>query len=366
MKVKFIIKGLLLIIFNCLLFFPFMSSDLRAAFWVDDFENEDFIQTKQHISYDVINDQIIMEMNTNINLAYQQTVAASSTQGSDPKYSADHAVDGRYSTTNENFLYYRWSAEGTAPQWFEITFDSSVPFNMIKIYWANSAEAKSWKIKIFNGGSWKDVFTKTDNSDSVSLILFQELEHAKKIKLTNMTTNEGHYWGVSIKEIEVCNVFTLNDGFVDASSSDAGFSASAAFDGDISTRWSSAQENNEYILFSFNKSVILNNIQLKWEASGTKYRIDASNDRTKWTSAYSDTNFTGAYGTNVHIRFPSLITKYIRMYGIEHGSRNQSDPVHGTEWGNFSLYEFMIHKTSILTNSGIITSKPINPAGISQ
>jgi uncharacterized protein YjdB len=115
-----------------------------------------------------------------------------------------------------------------------------------------------------------------------------------------------------------------------ASTSDGGLSASLAFDGNGSSRWSSSFTDPSWISVDLGASYTISRVKLSWEAAyGKTYRIQVSGDGVNWTDMYSTT--TGAGGVN-DVTGLSGTGRYVRMYGTERG----------TPWG-YSLYEFEVY-----------------------
>jgi mannan endo-1,4-beta-mannosidase len=119
-----------------------------------------------------------------------------------------------------------------------------------------------------------------------------------------------------------------------ASSTDSSSnSASNAFDGSTSTRWSSAYSDPQYVYVDLGSTYSINHVILKWEAAyGKNYNIQVSTDGNTWTNVYTKTNGTG--GTD-DITFNATDARYVKMYGT----------ARGTQWG-YSLYEFEVYGTA--------------------
>jgi len=111
-----------------------------------------------------------------------------------------------------------------------------------------------------------------------------------------------------------------------------------AFDDNLSTRWASDWNDDEWISLEFSEPVTIDGVILKWEtAYGKAYTIDVSNDGVTWTSVYTETDGDGG---DDEIHFPLTTTRHIRMHGL----------TRGTSWG-YSLREFEVCQggTSSLT-----------------
>jgi hypothetical protein len=116
-----------------------------------------------------------------------------------------------------------------------------------------------------------------------------------------------------------------------ASSIESGFSASSAVDGSLSTRWSSMFSDPQWIYVDLGSRYTLNRVVLNWEAAyGKAYKIQVSDDATKWTTVYATT--TGDGGTDDLTL--SGTGRYVRMYGT----------TRGTQYG-YSLWGFAVYGT---------------------
>jgi F5/8 type C domain/Secretion system C-terminal sorting domain len=108
----------------------------------------------------------------------------------------------------------------------------------------------------------------------------------------------------------------------------AAFTPTNAFDGDTTTRWSSASADPQYIFVDLGAVYNLCRVTLFWEnAYGSNFTIDVSNDSVNWTSLATITGNTALKDT-----IPlSGSGRYVRMSGT----------VRGTPFG-YSLYEFQV------------------------
>ncbi|MEU8471939.1 discoidin domain-containing protein [Streptomyces sp. NPDC029006] len=111
-----------------------------------------------------------------------------------------------------------------------------------------------------------------------------------------------------------------------------GTPASKAVDDSITTRWSSAASDPQWIQVDLGTTRDLCKVVLNWEtAYGKAYRIQLSTDGTKWTDAYSTT--TGRGGTeSLDV---SGSARYVRMYGT----------ARATKYG-YSLWDFQVFTTA--------------------
>jgi hypothetical protein len=108
----------------------------------------------------------------------------------------------------------------------------------------------------------------------------------------------------------------------------AAFTANNAFDGDTTTRWSSASSDPQYIFVDLGAVYSLCRITLFWEnAYGSNFTIDVSNDSLSWTTL---TTITGNTALKDTISLAGS-GRYVRMSGT----------ARGTPFG-YSLYEFQV------------------------
>ncbi|HKB30524.1 MAG TPA: discoidin domain-containing protein [Streptosporangiaceae bacterium] len=108
----------------------------------------------------------------------------------------------------------------------------------------------------------------------------------------------------------------------------ASYPASNAVDGNLSTRWSSAFSDPQWLQVDLGATHTISQVTLNWEnAYGKAFQIQTSNDGTTWTTIFSTTTGTGGVQT-VPVTGSG---RYVRMYGT----------VRGTGYG-YSLWEFQV------------------------
>ena len=108
--------------------------------------------------------------------------------------------------------------------------------------------------------------------------------------------------------------------------------ASAAVDGDTTTRWSSAFSDPQWLQVDLGGSATISQVVLNWEtAYATAFQIQVSANATDWTTVYSTTTGTGGTQT----LDVSGTGRYVRMYGT----------ARATQYG-YSLWEFQVYGTT--------------------
>ncbi|GAA1860684.1 discoidin domain-containing protein [Myceligenerans crystallogenes] len=114
-----------------------------------------------------------------------------------------------------------------------------------------------------------------------------------------------------------------------SSTESAAFPASAAFDGDTGTRWSSSFADNQWVRVDLGTRQEICGVDLRWEAAhASVYEIQVSDDGAAWRTLHRVTNSTG--GTVSHAVSGS--GRYLRVLGEQRA----------TQWG-VSLWEVAVH-----------------------
>jgi len=110
--------------------------------------------------------------------------------------------------------------------------------------------------------------------------------------------------------------------------------ASAAVDGDSTTRWSSAWSDPQWLQVDLGANAAISGFSIQWEAAfATAYHIEVSSDATTWSQVYATTS--GAGGTE-SISVPSGTTgRYVRLTGTARTT------IGGAQYG-YSIYEFQV------------------------
>jgi hypothetical protein len=136
----------------------------------------------------------------------------------------------------------------------------------------------------------------------------------------------------------------------------AGYPAMNAFDGNLTTRWSSAFSDPQWIYVDLGATYNISEVVLYWEAAyGKSYQIQVSPDATNWTTIYSTT--TGLGGTE-DLTGLSGTGRYVRMYGT----------ARGTAYG-YSILEFQVFPALVLqlaiaqSGTNVVISWPTSATG---
>jgi beta-glucosidase len=114
----------------------------------------------------------------------------------------------------------------------------------------------------------------------------------------------------------------------------AGTPASAAVDGDPSTRWASAWSDPQWLQLDLGAEADISGFTINWEAAfATAFHIEISGDATTWTQVYDTTS--GAGGTT-NITVPAGTSgRYVRLTGTARTT------IGGAQYG-YSIYELQV------------------------
>ncbi|MEU6846885.1 discoidin domain-containing protein [Streptomyces sp. NPDC046716] len=276
-------------------------------------------------------------------LSQGKTVTASSTEnGGTP---AAYAVDGDTGT--------RWSSAATDNQWLQVDLGASATLSKVVLNW-EAAYAKDYKIQVSdNGSTWSDLKSVTGSDGGTDTL--DVSGSGRYVRMTGVT--RATQYGYSLWEFQVfggsgttppadgCSTANAAKGHPATASTteNGGTPASAAFDGDTATRWSSAAADPQWVQVDLGSSQSICKVDLNWEAAYAKaFKIQASADGQSWTTLKDVTGATG--GTTSYD--VSGTGRYLRIYGT----------TRATGYG-YSLWEVAVH-----TGSGS-TTPPVEGGG---
>ncbi|WP_433043987.1 discoidin domain-containing protein [Dactylosporangium sp. CS-033363] len=255
-------------------------------------------------------------------LSQGKTTTASSTENAGTPASA--ATDGNTAT--------RWSSAFSDPQWLQVDLGQSATIDQVVLNW-EAAYAKSFQIQTSaNGSTWTNIYSTTTGTGGVQTLAVSGT--GRYVRMNG--TARGTAYGYSLFEFQVfgtigggsCGTSNYAQGKPASASSteNAASPASAAFDGNTNTRWSSAFSDPQWLQVDLGATATICGIDLNWEAAyGKSFSIQTSANGTAWTSIYNTTTGTGG----VQHLTVSGSGRYVRMYGT----------ARGTAYG-YSLFEF--------------------------
>jgi len=262
------------------------------------------------------------------NLALNKTATASSLENS--SFTAADAVDGNLGT--------RWSSAFSDPQWLEVDLGSTQSICQVVLNW-ETAYATAFQIQTSpDGNTWTSIYSTTTGTGGTQTLSVTGSGRYIRMYGTTRDTQYGYsLWEFSVygpASSGTCGStnLALNKTATASSLESASYPASDAVDGSLSTRWSSAFSDPQWLEVDLGSTQSICQVVLNWEtAYATAFQIQTSPDGTTWTSIYSTTTGTG--GTQTLSVTGS--GRYIRMYGT----------TRDTQYG-YSLWEFQVYGPS--------------------
>jgi beta-glucanase (GH16 family) len=280
-------------------------------------------------------------------LSQGRPVTASSVQSE--AFSAAAAVDGNAGT--------RWSSAFADPQWIQVDLGQAVAVSQLVLNWETSYATAFTVQTSTNGTSWTNIYSTTTGTGGNQTI--PVTGNGRYVRLTG--TQRATQWGYSLWEFQVYGGDTatvcgtanaaLNHPATASSAENAGVPASAAFDGNPGTRWSSLFTDPQWIQVDLGTAQPICEVVLNWEAAYARaFTVQVSSNGTSWTNVYSTTTGTGGDQT-----IPVAGNgRYVRLNGT----------ARGTQYG-YSLWEFQVRTGtgSSPTTSPTSSPTPTPPGG---
>ncbi|MEW2167946.1 discoidin domain-containing protein [Streptomyces sp. NPDC007084] len=268
-------------------------------------------------------------------LPLSQGKTATSSSDENAGTPAANAVDGNTAT--------RWSSAALDTQWLQVDLGSSATISKVVLNW-ETAYGSDYKIQTSpDGNTWTDIKSVTGGDGGIDTLDVSGQGRYVRMYGVHRATQ----YGYSLWEFQVfgstggtttppagCDSANAAQGKPASASSteNAGTPASAAFDGNTATRWSSAASDPQWVQVDLGSSKALCRVDLNWEAAyGKAFQIQASADGQSWTTLKSVTNGT-AGSTSYDV---SGQGRYVRIYGT----------TRGTGYG-YSLWEVAVHTGS--------------------
>jgi hypothetical protein len=258
-----------------------------------------------------------------------KTATASSVENA--SFPASAAVDGNTGT--------RWSSAFSDPQWLEVDLGASASISQVVLQW-ETAYATAFSIQTSaDGTNWTTIYSTTTGTGGTQTLNVTGTGRYVRMYGTARATPYGYslwefqVYGTTSGTGATCSTTdaALNRPATASSLENASFPASAAVDGNTSTRWSSAFSDPQWLQVDLGTSQTICEVTLDWEtAYATAFQIQVSPDGTNWTTVYSTTTGTGGTQT----LSVSGTGRYVRMYGT----------ARATPYG-YSLWELGVYTT---------------------
>jgi acyl-homoserine lactone acylase PvdQ len=115
-----------------------------------------------------------------------------------------------------------------------------------------------------------------------------------------------------------------------ASSTQSGYPAANAVDGDVSSRWASSWADDQWLRVDLGAARPVARVSVRWESAyAASYRVETSADGTTWTTAAA---VPAGHGGLETVAFPATSARFVRLYCL----------TRGTSYG-FSAYEVEVY-----------------------
>jgi beta-glucosidase len=224
-------------------------------------------------------------------------------------------------------------------EWLEYTINPPDPSAIYSISLRLAAPAAGGQLRVrLNGallgtvavpatGGWQTWQTVT-----LPNVPIQGGAGSQALRLEVITNAFNINW-VELDRVQLCstNNIALNMPASTSSTESSSYPASAAFDGDITTRWSSAYSDPQWEEVDLGSVQNITRVRLIWQdAFALSYSLQLSNDNTNWSTVDSTT--TGAGSVSDLAALGS--GRYVRMYATQRY----------TSYGD-SLWEFEVYPT---------------------
>ncbi|MBX6769102.1 MAG: discoidin domain-containing protein, partial [Actinomadura rubrobrunea] len=259
------------------------------------------------------------------NAALNQPATASSVESD--AYPASAAVDGDTGT--------RWSSQFSDPQWIQIDLGSTQSICKVVLTWED-AYATAFQLQVStDGSSWTPIYSTSTGTGGTQTLDVSGTGRYLRVHGTARATGYGYsLWEIAVHTGDgAVPSQTPISAFkkVSASSWEGGNAPAAAVDGRTTTRWASLPGDDQWLKVDLGAAGTITALSLNWEAAyATGYRIEVSDDDSRWTTIYSTT--TGKGGVeNLAV---SGRGRYVRFTGT----------ARATGYG-YSLWEFQVFGT---------------------
>ena len=266
-------------------------------------------------------DTLKQKKSTNIALDKKAIASTIETDGTQiPK-----AFDGDMNT--------RWaSKENSDKEWIYVDLNETVFISRVVLKWEFSY-GNAYTIDISDDTLiWTTIFKTTTGNGGVDTIDAGN----KKCRFVRMNASKrGTPYGYSLFELEVLDMnsknLALNKAGKSSSIETDGTQPYKAIDGDMESRWASAENAGEaWIFVDLEKQYEISRIVLQWElAYAAAYQLQISDDAKTWKAFYSEINGNGEIDI---VEGLSVTGRYVRLLATKRGTAYA-----------YSLYEFEVY-----------------------
>ena len=224
---------------------------------------------------------------------------------------ATNAVDGNALT--------RWSSSWADNQWLSVDLGAKYTLTSVTLNW-EAAFGKAYQIQTSqDNANWTTIYSTTAGTGGVENLTLTG--SGRYVRMNGQVRATGY--GFSLWEFNIyghaapppCGTddAALNHPAVASSSENASYyPASAAFDNNPGTRWSSSFSDNQWLQVDLGSTQSICDVSLNWEgAYATSFQLQTSPDAVTWTTISSTVSGTGGL-QNLPV---SAFGRYVRLVG---------------------------------------------------
>lgn len=214
----------------------------------------------------------------------------------------------------------------------------STPVNIALTASASDPDGTISKVEFFNGAALIGSKTSAPFTFTWANVAVGNYSITAKATDNNNAITTSAPVSISVTAPAVLENLALNKTITASSIQGGSYAPTKANDGVLTSRWSSASSDPQWIMVDIGSSCTISQVVLNWQnASGKNYTVEVSNDPTFTTKTTVATVTNGASGANVAtFNINPVNTRYVRMYGT---ARN-------TSYG-YSLFEFEVYGSGL-------------------
>lgn len=264
-------------------------------------------------------------------LSLNKPATASSVESA--AYPASAAFDGSLAT--------RWSSQASDAQWIQVDLGQRYAVTKVVLTWG-AAYASAFELQTSADGiHWTSLSMRAQDTGGTETPINTDPTSgfmARYVRMNGLT--RGTSAGYSLEDFQVWGVpyiplppGSIAQGKTATASSIEGphFPASAAFDGNLTTRWSSQFSDDQWLQVNLGQQYTVTSYKLLWEAAyAVEYGIFTSADGSTWQEQYSTSSGYGGDVLAGSSGYPPV--RYVKLEATKRG----------TQYG-YSLWEFAVY-----------------------
>jgi hypothetical protein len=234
-----------------------------------------------------------------------------------------------------------WQSQASDDQWVQVDLGQKYAVTKVVFTWGAAYASAYELLTSTDGVHWTSLSMRAQDTGGTEVPINTDPTSgfmARYVRMHGLT--RGTTAGYSMEDFQVWGVpyiplppGSIAQGKLATASSIEGphFPASAAFDGDLTTRWSSQFSDDQWLQVDLGQQYTVVGFKLLWEAAyAVEYGIFTSGDGTTWQEQYSTSSGYGGDVSGSSSGYPP--TRYVKMEATKRG----------TQYG-YSLWEFAVY-----------------------